>query len=186
MRRLLITLLACLLPTVANAAGSRADLQARPRHWQNGTWMARVDDRTLALETDDVRLELRETDPPAPRPIDPKPGSRAVFAMENTTVYVRDGKGAEHPLRIARAIDKKYPAVGGGHLLRAVSGDGRVVTLEDGSLWEISPSDYFKTATWQAGAVMTVVRLAGDDGFGYELDNNDVDEGALASYQVKR
>lgn len=159
---------------------------AAERRWQQGTWMPNVDDRTLALETADVRFELRENEPPPPKPLSPKAGSRVVFAVDNTTAYVRDARGGEHPLRIARTIDKKYSAVGGGHLLRAVSALGGVMTLEDGSLWEISPSDQFKTAGWQPGAVITVVRLAGDDGFGYEIDNNDVDEGALANYQVKR
>jgi hypothetical protein len=177
MRLALIGLVACSMSVVVDAAA---------RRWRNGTWMHNVDERTLALETDDIRLELREADPPSGRALAPRPGSRVVFAMENTTVYVRDAKGAEHPLRIARAIDKKYSAVGGGHLLRAVGDDGRFVTLEDGSLWEVSPSDQFKTAGWEPGAVMSVTKVTGGDGFGYEIDNIDVDEGALANYPAKR
>ncbi len=148
--------------------------------------MPRLDERTLALETDDIRLELREPDPASGRSLGDKPGVRVMFAMENIVVYVRDEKGAEIPLRIARTIDKKYTAVGGGHLLRAVTADGRFVTLEDGSLWEVSPSDHFKTARWEAGAVMSVTKLAGSDDYKYEIDNIDLDEGALANYLVKR
>jgi hypothetical protein len=159
---------------------------AAPRSWQGGTWMPRVDDRTLAIETDEVRVEVRAPDQTPTGPLGFKPGARVVFAIENTVVYVRTEKGAEVSLRIARTIDKKYTAVGGGHLLRAVTADGRFITLEDGSVWDVSPSDHFKTAHWEPGAVMSVTRLADGDEYKYELDNIDLDEGALANYQVKR
>jgi hypothetical protein len=159
---------------------------AAPRQWQGGTWMPRVDDRTLAIETDDVRVEVRATDATPTSPLGFKPGARVVFAIENTVVYVRTEKGAELSLRIARTIDKKYTGVGGGHLLRAVTAEGRFVTLEDGSVWDVSPSDHFKTAQWEPGAVMSVTRLADGDDYKYEVDNIDLDEGALANYQAKR
>lgn len=177
MRKVTIGLLACCMSVAVFTAA---------RRWQNGTWMPNVDERTLALETADIRLELQEVDPSPRQILNPKAGSRVVFAMENTAVYVRDAKGGEHRLRIAKVVDKKYSAVGGGHLLRAVGEEGRLITLEDGSVWDVSPSDQFKTVRWQPGAVMSVTKLTGSDGFGYEIDDIDVDEGALANYRVKR
>jgi hypothetical protein len=188
---LIISLLVLLLP-VLGAAGPLGPVDAgrqaaRGRQWQTGTWMANVDARTLALETADVRIELREPDgTPQDRALSPKPDTRVVFAMDNTTVLVRDEKGVERSLRIVRTIDKKYLAVGGGHLLRAVAEDGRVLTLEDGSVWDVSPSDQFKTVGWGPGAVMSVIRLPAGDDYGYEVDNIDVDEGAQANYRPKR
>jgi hypothetical protein len=165
--------------------GLTAAVETANRRWQNGVWSARLDDQTLALETDDVRLELRALHPQSIGPLNAKPGARATFAIEGATVYVRDSKGGEHVFRLARSIDKNYTGVGGGHLLRAVTNDGAIVTLEDGSTWDVSPSDLFKAVRWEPGAVMSVTKLRGDDGFRYELDNVDVDEGVQANYRVK-
>ena len=64
--------------------------------------------------------------------------------------------------------------------------DGRYVTLEDGSVWEIEPSVRFQTADWQLQAAVTVRRATPDGPFTYELDNTQDDEGALARYVPPR
>jgi hypothetical protein len=176
-----LVIVACLIMPLLTA-------DAATRRWQTGTWMPKVDERTLALETADVRIELREPDehPGGRRPLSPVPDTRVVFAMVNTMVYIRDEKGVERPLRIVRTIDKKYLAVGGGHLLRAVAEAGRLLTLEDGSVWDVSPSDQFRTVLWEPGAVMSVTKLPAGDEYGYEVDNIDTDEGAQANYRLKR
>jgi hypothetical protein len=79
-----------------------------------------------------------------------------------------------------------YTALGSGHLIRNVTPDGQFVTLEDGSLWEVEPSDWFKTADWQQDASATV-RPSGPVGrYSYELINTQDDEGALARYVPRR
>lgn len=78
-----------------------------------------------------------------------------------------------------------YTALGGGHLIQSVSADGRYVTLEDRSLWEIHPLARFQTAEWQAPAGATVRTARGEDGYLYEIVNTDDDEGALAKYLVR-
>src|SRR5438309_1978292 len=80
------------------------------------------------------------------------------------------------------ALQPAYAALGGGHFIRSVSDDGRYVTLEDGSVWEIEPSVRFQTVDWQLQAAVTVRRANADGPFTYELDNTQDDEGALARY----
>src|SRR5207253_3944124 len=41
-----------------------------------------------------------------------------------------------------------YFQAGSGHWIQEVSSNGRIVTLEDRSLWEIQSFDQFKTALW--------------------------------------
>jgi hypothetical protein len=79
-----------------------------------------------------------------------------------------------------------YSALGAGHLLRDVSGDGRFVTLEDGSRWEVIPRDQFTSAEWQPTAAMAVRTTRGEDGFQYELVNTNDDEGVLAKFLPKQ
>jgi hypothetical protein len=78
-----------------------------------------------------------------------------------------------------------YSALGGGHLLREVSDDGRFVTLEDGSRWEVVPRDQFTSAEWQPSAAMAVRTTRGEDGFNYELVNTNDDEGVMAKFLPK-
>ena len=40
------------------------------------------------------------------------------------------------------------PACESGHWIRSVSGDGGVITIEDGSLWEVDPLDALDAALW--------------------------------------
>jgi hypothetical protein len=80
------------------------------------------------------------------------------------------------------AAAASYTGLGGGHLLRSVSGDGRYVTLEDGSLWEIEPGVRFQTVDWQLQAPITVRTTRGMDGYTYEIVNTQDDEGAMAKF----
>jgi hypothetical protein len=73
-----------------------------------------------------------------------------------------------------------YEATGGGHLLRSVTDEGRYVTLEDGSRWEVIQEERFTSVDWQPQAAMTVSIVRGKDGFGYQLVNTNDDEGVLA------
>ena len=55
-----------------------------------------------------------------------------------------------------------------GHSVRSVDGDGKIVILEDGSVWEIDDGDTADTATWTTGTEIVVC----DD----KLINTDDDE----------
>ena len=65
-----------------------------------------------------------------------------------------------------------YPGVGSGHWVSQVMDRGRVVKLEDGSLWEVAPLDRLDSALWLPVTDITVTD--GDDLlYPYKLINTD-------------
>jgi len=153
--------------------------------------------RVFVINTDDFTYEMKDTVPITRRSIDVTVGGPVTFAIERNTVYVRDANGAEHKLRLTKKTAKSespaaasttttYAALGGGHLLREVSSDGRFVMLEDGSRWEIHPRDRFQTEEWEVNANLTVRTTRAEDGYGYEIVNTQADEGALARFVPRR
>lgn len=95
------------------------------------------------------------------------------LASPTASVPRQKGGNKEEPL---------YPAMGSGHFVKAVRDEGRFVTLEDNSLWEIAPTDRYLTADWEVQAGIAVRHSDGDDGFVYEIDNVDTDDGASARW----
>jgi len=193
---------------------------AAERAWQTGTWgdvstrrqmidfgpgsstfgpprpgvemRALADVSVYVIETDTLRIEMRDTVAVGRRSIDVSAGAPVTFALEKNSVYVRDEAGVEHKLRVTKKTVKTparaepYAALGGGHLLREVSRDGRYIVLEDGSRWEVHPRDWYQTVSWERSANVTVRTARGDGGFDYELVNTTSDEGALAKYAPKK
>jgi hypothetical protein len=162
------------------------------------TMRAMADVRRFVIETDEMRLEMEDTVPIGRRSIGVTVGGMVTFALEKSAVYVRDPDGTEHKLRLIKKIDrarteasappkKAYSALGGGHLVRAVSDAGRYVTLEDGSRWDIQPGARYQTVEWESSANVTVRPASREDaGFGYELINTSTDESALANLVSSR
>ena len=151
--------------------------------------------RVFIIETEDTRYELKDTVPITRRSVEVVVGGPVTFAVEKNTVYVRDADGTEHKLRLTKKTPKSdtpvssantYAALGGGHLLREVTRDGRYITLEDGSQWEIHPRDRFQTEDWEPNANLTVRTTRAEDGYGYEIVNTQTDEGALARFVPRR
>jgi len=79
-----------------------------------------------------------------------------------------------------------YGALGSGHRLRAVSDEGRFVTLEDGSRWEVHPRDWFRAIDWEPGAAISVRTTRAEDGYAYEVVNTNDDDGAMAKLVSRR
>jgi hypothetical protein len=102
------------------------------RAWQTGTWHevqivrpkvvfapaqrpgvvspapALAEVRTYVIETDDLRLELKEnTTADAPR-IDATVGEIVTFALEKNIVYIKEGDG-EHKLNVTKKVTKTKP-----------------------------------------------------------------------------
>ena len=151
--------------------------------------------RVFTIDTETARYEIRDTVPISRRSIEVRIGGPATFAVEKNTVYVRDPDGTEHKLRLTKKTSKSesaasagttYAALGSGHLLREVSSDGRFVTLEDGSRWEVHPRDRFQTQDWEVNASLTVRTARADEGYAYEIVNTQADEGALARFAPRR
>lgn len=68
---------------------------------------AQADVKTYVIETDDLRLELEEVAQVNTRSIDAVIGLPAIFALEKSTVYVRDSDNVEHKLKVTRKVNKK-------------------------------------------------------------------------------
>jgi hypothetical protein len=67
-----------------------------------------------------------------------------------------------------------YFDTGSGHWIEDTGNDGTVITLEDGSLWLISPLSRVDTSLWLDVDNITVLR-GGSPGYGYRLINTDED-----------
>ena len=64
--------------------------------------------RTYTIETDALRLEVKETTTTDAPALDLDIGDVVTFAIEKNTVYIREANGKEHPLRLV----KKSPRSG--------------------------------------------------------------------------
>lgn len=65
-----------------------------------------------------------------------------------------------------------YYGVGSGHWVRTTSDFGRIVVLEDGSAWEVSPVDRIDSSLWLITEDI-VVTEDGSYGYPYRLINTD-------------
>jgi hypothetical protein len=105
---------------------------AAERKWQKGTWTeVKVDRprfvfgvqprpsgpgaeappmtviRTYAIETADLRIELKEPTPAPRRSVGAMVGDEVIFALEKNTVYVREPDGTELRLNVTKKNEIK-------------------------------------------------------------------------------
>lgn len=73
-----------------------------------------------------------------------------------------------------------YPGIGAGHWIQNVSGGGKIIILEDGSVWEVSPIDIINSAIWLPVSNIVVVEDSGP--YPYKLINTDDGETVNAKY----
>ena len=107
---------------------------AADRQWQTGTWTdvsvkrqmidfgpgstpfdggrrapamrALADVRIYVIETETVRLELKDVVQVGHRSVDAVIGQPVMFAVEKSTVWIRDAAGLEHKLRVSKKTAK--------------------------------------------------------------------------------
>jgi hypothetical protein len=97
-------------------------------------------------------------------------------------VAQRSSAGGQPPRR-GSAGGRTYVGVGGGHWIDEVSSSGAIVTLEDGSMWEISSIDRIDTSLWLPVTDITVLEADRPLGeYRYVLVNTEDGEKALAKY----
>jgi hypothetical protein len=111
---------------------------AADKRWQTGTWgdtqttrqmvdfgpgsssfgspkpsspsmRAMADVYVYIIETDEMHLELKDVVPVGRRSVDVVPGAAVTFALQKSTVYVRDPDGTEHKLRVTKKVEKAKP-----------------------------------------------------------------------------
>jgi hypothetical protein len=76
-----------------------------------------------------------------------------------------------------------YARTGGGHWISENNSGGKIILLEDGSLWQINPIDQVDTALWLSITEITVLEVDSPIGeYRYQLINTDDGEQALAQY----
>ncbi|WP_339880290.1 hypothetical protein [Pseudidiomarina gelatinasegens] len=73
-----------------------------------------------------------------------------------------------------------YPGVGSNHWIQKVSEGGKIIVLEDGSVWEVSPIDVIYSAIWIPTYNIVVIEDAGPHP--YKLINTDDGESVNAKY----
>ena len=123
-----LALTICLATTTLWSAG-------KARSWQTGTWRdvhvaipkvvfgvgrrpvgggagplsapARMEVRTYVIETDELRLELKENASSDFRRIDARIGQPVTFALEKNAVYIKEAEGVEHRLSVTRKGPRK-------------------------------------------------------------------------------
>ena len=107
--------------------------EAPQRAWQKGTWVAVqttrprfafgvgrdpragappppvAEVRTYVIETDDLRLELKENTTVGARRIDASIEEPVTFALEKNTVYIKLPDGGEHKLTVTKKTPKTKP-----------------------------------------------------------------------------
>ena len=179
---------AAVVVVLALASGVEA---AAKRHWQSGTLTeARSSGavRRYVLDAVGYRFELEEKAVLGRQSLDVTVGAAVTFSVTRQTIYVRGANGVEYKLHVVKKIKQARPPaaaylrLGEGHRIRGVSAEGRYVTLEDGSLWEIHPRMRWETAEWEPLDDVTVRAIPELDGFTYELDNATDDDRAAAKY----
>jgi hypothetical protein len=107
---------------------------AKERKWQTGTWVdvgtkrqvvdfgpgsssfdpqgrntamrAMADVRTFVIETAALRLELQDVVSVNKRSVEVIVGQPVTFALEGSSVYVKDADGAEHKLRVMKKVNR--------------------------------------------------------------------------------
>ena len=126
MKHAALTLAVALVTANTWAAGAE-------RVWQTGTWSgvqvvrpkvvfgvaraprigspspAIVEVRTYVIETDDLRLELKENTTSDAYRIDATVGAPVTFALEKNTVYIKEADGAERKLSVTKKITRTKP-----------------------------------------------------------------------------
>ena len=96
-----------------------------------------------------------------------------VIEMARTVFKESDAGGRAVP---------EYHSTGLGHWIKE-NGDGKIITLEDGSMWQISDFDQVDTALWLPVTDITVLRdPKGVGDFRYTLVDTEDGEKASAKY----
>ena len=86
----------------------------------------------------------------------------------------------EKPSKRNNAALAIYPGIGSGHWIQSISDGGKIIILEDGSVWEVSPIDIIYSVIWLPVSNIAVVKDSGS--YPYKLINTDDRETVNAKY----
>ena len=95
----------------------------------------------------------------------------------------RPEKTTGSPRAITGPGTPTYSGASGGHWIRSKADNGGMITLEDGSIWEINSIDRIDTILWLPTTGITVLKAPQPVGdYKYMLLNKDDGEKALAKF----
>jgi hypothetical protein len=200
--RALVVALALATSVGGDVAGTS---RSADRQWRTGRWRTPSDTLgsvapargapSYAIDSDGSRRhEVEDIVPLGGRPLAVTLGTPIKYVVETFIVHVLARRGIERTLRLVTTTattpsqtaggkdEPAYPAIGAGHYIKSVQEEGRFITLEDKSVWEIEPAGRYLTVQWEVLAGISIRRSGGDDGFVYEIANLDRDEGASARW----
>jgi hypothetical protein len=110
-------------------------------------------------------------------------GQRAAldrWLSEYTVKVLQVAQGSDKP---ASSSPNNYTGSSGGHWIKSKSGNGSMIFLEDGSMWEINSLDRINTALWLPITNITILKASQSVGdYKYTLVNKDDGEKALAKF----
>jgi hypothetical protein len=114
------------------------------------------------------------------------PTQRAALDRWLTEYTLRVVQGAKGGDPIPGGTPAAYGGIGPGHWVMRVSSGGRVVLLEDGSLWEIQAADRAQTGIWRPTSDITVTAARTPTGdCKYVLFNKDHGDTVVAKFLGK-
>ncbi len=106
------------------------------------------------------------------------------WISEYTLRVIQFAETSDRPTSSAAA---SYAGGGEGHWIKSKADNGAIVTLEDGSMWEINSLDRISTVLWLPISNVTILKASSPVGeYKYTLINTDDGEKALAKYLGKQ
>jgi hypothetical protein len=106
------------------------------------------------------------------------------WLSEYTVKVIQSVQGSDKP---ASSGPGSYAGGSGGHWIRSKADNGAIITLEDGSMWEINSLDRIYTMLWLPVSNVTILKAGSPVGeYRYTLINSDDGEKAIAKYLGKQ
>jgi hypothetical protein len=107
-------------------------------------------------------------------------GDKITVGESEDTLYDATEGESVSATKIGETSDSNTYADEGEHTQEAVSDDGSLIVLDDGSVWAVAAADQSTTSTWTDSSAIDVRQ--GSAGPNYELINTDEQSSAEAGY----
>jgi hypothetical protein len=98
-----------------------------------------------------------------------------IKALDGLIAALAAPNPAHKPAARRRSVAHRAAALGGASWIEAVSQDGSIITLADGSIWKVSTVDQIDTALWLPVTDVEIVD-GNEPGFPHKMINKDDDE----------
>lgn len=157
-----------------------------------------MDNNYLLIKTQEQdRYIVKSADPAAgPTVLEPGQTYQAKVESNRFSVFIEDQDEPEVYVREMQLVTRernlpriangqrkyRYPGLNNGHWVKRIINNGRIVVLEDGSLWQVAPMDANKALYWLPVANVTVMHNSGV--FPYRLINLEDAHGSVNAFYL--